>query len=347
MSQANPDFDNHQERRTQLRIRVRIPVSLTLPGRDDPLEARCEDLSWGGALLDIAQCLPIEVETLRIELCFSADERLSADARVLRVLPRLDGHYLLASRFTSLGCDGHARLESTLRTLWATGAADRSGPEELARELEVVASDQDELREMLEQVGRGALSLTVFDAYEVGQSISLTIAGADQGRGLRLRALVRRVRPRSTPGFDWARLYTLTLGLEHPRQSLRGAVSHLLTGSGETIEPRTLESLGPHLLSSSAVTTPRPRRHTDPAGLRSALEVGFPEALNHLLRGWGDAQAFEPLFRDLVLGDGFQLGGWPPEVWEELTLLQDVHDLAYGVPSLRTRVLADDAPANA
>jgi hypothetical protein len=65
------------------------------------------------------------------------------------------------------------------------------------------------------------------------------------------------------------------------------------------------------------------------------LESRFPDALRSLRFVWGDPEAFDLVFQDLTLGDRVEPGGWPKDAWDELGLLQDVHDCAYGLPAAR------------
>ncbi|NEV63950.1 PilZ domain-containing protein [Thiorhodococcus minor] len=345
MIQARAPSIVEEERRTQVRIRVHIPARISLPGEDEAIGVDCEELSWGGLLLNVARCLPDEVETLRIELAWAEDAQVRAEARVLRARPLLDGHYQLATRFVSLTPTSQSRLEQLLSALNATVPAfDKSGPRALVRELEVMANERDELQGMLEQVARGRLTLTLFDAYAVGQSISLSIAGTEHGIGVRLRALVRKVKAVSMSGCDWASLYEVTLGFEHPRESMKGLAQRLLAQGEETSSDPVVPVPDPSETWRDARIWPAlgrsaPTEECADGDLSSALERRFPEVLNFIIPGWGDAQAFEARFRDLALGDRFQLGGWPVEVWEELTLLQHVHDFAYGISPIRTHLL--------
>lgn len=343
MTEAPAPSTVDEERRTQVRIRVHIPARISWAREDEAIGVDCEELSWGGLLLNVARCLPEAVETLRIELAWAEDAHVRADARVLRARPLIDGHYQLATRFISLTPTSQSRLEQLLAMLNATAPApDKSGPVTLVRELEVMANERDELQGMLEQVARGRLTLTLFDAYEVGQSISLTIAGTEQGIGVRLRALVREVKPVVMPGCDWASLYEVTLGFEHPRDSMKELAQRLIAQDDATaFEPGVPGSDASetwHDASAwSTLARSVPTEGRPDGDLRSALERRFPEVLNFIIPGWGDASTFDACFRELALGDQFQLGGWPAEVWEELTLLQDVHDFAYGISPARTR----------
>jgi hypothetical protein len=58
-----------------------------------------------------------------------------------------------------------------------------------------------------------------------------------------------------------------------------------------------------------------------------------------LERAWGDADAFDVTFRELTMGSLAEPGGWPEDAWDELGFLQDVHDLAFGLPKSRRGVL--------
>ena len=46
------------ERRTQARIRVQIPQTVTVSGRTEPFRAVSQDLSWGGVQLTLSEPLP-------------------------------------------------------------------------------------------------------------------------------------------------------------------------------------------------------------------------------------------------------------------------------------------------
>lgn len=62
----------------------------------------------------------------------------------------------------------------------------------------------------------------------------------------------------------------------------------------------------------------------------SVLEVLFPHVVQRLLRCWGNTEAFAVVHHDLVIDDRGGRAGWPEEVWDDLVLLQQVHDKAHG-----------------
>lgn len=345
MSQlAQPQMEPvSEDRRTQSRIEVRIPVKVVLPGREEPVTAINQDISWGGALLLIAEPLPKQPGPLLVRFPWKRDEVITAHTQLLRARPLLDGQYLIAVRFISLSPRSQSRLERLLKMLSAAHEPTEPGKlRGLVRELEVTVSDADELRHTLRQIATGRHTVTVFDAYELNQSISLSITGTQDLPGIRLRARVIDVSTSRAKGFDWAELYTLVLEFEHPRKAVKAFTKMLLDQlPQEHSGPESVDNL-PDWMRRLPVARPTSadiaRRSGGEAAL-CALETDFPEALNRLIAGWGDVEAFEIMFRDLVLGDQGQPGGWPANAWAELKLLQDVHDDAYGMSASRQNVL--------
>ena len=352
-SSGLPSSQTSAERRTQRRVSVEIPASLAVRGLSAPLTAVTKDLSWGGTLLCLFRPLPPGTNTVRIILPWKPEERITALAYVLRVKRLQDGHFLVATRFLSLSPRSHARLERLLEALSATTAPlEHSGPREWVKELEVNVNDLHELRHMMESIASGRYTTTVFEAYTPHQSLCFVLAGTDAWAGIRLRARVTDVKPTTLPGFAGVPLYSVTLQFEHPKEALSNLIHHLL---GQIPEQGDLSSLleWSQMLPSQLAREPSPAKPPKPSPskpspslspldirplrgtLRSALEADFPEALNYLMLGWGDPQAFEMLFRELTMGERFNFGGWPAAAWEELTLLQEVHDRAYGLPQAR------------
>ena len=179
------------ERRTQARIDLKIPVDLTLPGCSEMVRALTRDLSWGGALLQLPDPLPKGVDSLVISLPWRQGKTIRALAKLLRETPLDEGGSLIALRFISLSPSSQSRLERLLQMLQpqddARGATVKQA---LFRELEVAVGDTDELRQILTQILEGHYKVTVFDAYQVGQSIRLSITGTLDLPTIRLRARV-------------------------------------------------------------------------------------------------------------------------------------------------------------
>lgn len=338
------------ERRTQARIDLQISVELAIPGHDKPVRASTRDLSWGGALLYLSEPLPENVETLTLSLPWRTGKTIRALCQMLRERPLSEGGYLVALRFISLSPRGQSRLERLLKMLHPSDTtAGEDGKLALFRELEVTVSDTDELREKLLQILEGRYTVTVFETYQVGQSISLSIRGTFDLPSIRLRARVSDVRKSEVKGFDWAELYTLSLAFEHPSSTIRTFVDLVLNRLSNTEEENSTFSSylegAPDWLKSVATATARSSTSHTRSELaseeetRSCLESEFPEAVERLVAGWGNVKDFEMVFKSLVLGRNDLPGGWSQEAWDELEMLQSVHDRAYGVSEQRSSPL--------
>ncbi|AHF03222.1 pilus biosynthesis protein PilZ [Marichromatium purpuratum 984] len=330
------------ERRTQARISAEIPIKVRLPGRDQPVSALNQDLSWGGARFIVSgksldgQLPTREAGPLTLLLPWTGGGQITAEAELARAQRLADGRYQVAVRFQSLSPRSQARLEKLLNMLCPRDGVD--GPA-LVRELNITMADASDMRHTLKQVVSGEVTLSAFESYAVDQSIRLVIRGDGDLPSLRLRARVREVTIARAADGNWPALYSLRFAIEHPRPMLKKLVELLLEqlpsdwkapASSYAEAPDWLR--GAHLASPSEVVPPS----TDSC---STLEARYPDALNYLALVWGDSEAFDLRFQELIIGEYAEPGGWPEDAWEELGLLQDVHDQAYGVPSVRDNPL--------
>lgn len=330
-----------RDRRTQRRILVRIPIQVQLPGVSRLLEAMNQDISWGGAQF-VARCPLVEMSgPLRLILPWRGGESITIDGEVVRAQRLEDGHCQVAVRFVSVTPRSQARLEKLLAMLDSSAADD--GQTALVSELELKVETAEVMRDILRQIDAGALTLTVTESYQVGQSIRLAIRGSDTLPRLRLRARVEAVEPVPVEGLVVADLQRLRLGFEHPRQALKQLAELLLGQMPEdkahpdrdhSDEPEWLRNVMRARALDEAEAAPKP----DGAGV-CVLEARYPRAMDSLVAAWGDPDLFDVCFRELTIGDRAEPGGWPPDVWDELGLLQDVHDLAHGLPASRSSPL--------
>jgi hypothetical protein len=283
------------EHRTQARVRIQIPISVTVRTLQVSLAATCRDLSWGGMLFTLPQQLPNAARVIRIELPWKRGQTITADAHILRSAPLSEGVSLVAARFSSLSPRSQSRLERLLKLLrTSAAAAECSGPKELVRELALSVNDVNDLRRMLTHLATGWHTVTVFDSYALDQSICLSITGigvlADSIREIHLRARVVEVQEVPIPGFEWAHLYDLALEFEHPRATIKAISDKLLeqirrrhgnasdyldtlpdVSPAESDALRSSASLGWNQTSSASCSQPSQRRRavdsiTDDAG---------------------------------------------------------------------------------
>jgi hypothetical protein len=61
-----------------------------------------------------------------------------------------------------------------------------------------------------------------------------------------------------------------------------------------------------------------------------AIEINYRHVAERLVRCWGNPEAFAVVYHDLVIDKRGNRAGWPAEVWDDLVLLQKIHDQAYG-----------------
>jgi hypothetical protein len=326
-------------RRTQRRIGVNIKIGVFFPGRKEPVDAMSQDLSWGGA--QFVGRLPVSDPRGRIRLLFPwrGEDKVSIDADVVRAQRLASGDYQVAVRFASLSPRNQGRLDKLLTML---DLGDKSGDKAespLVLELEVDVPDATSMREMLQQIAGGSLRITVQEGYQAGQSIRLSLRGAGDLPSVKLRARVSSVEPFDAGGFAAGGLSTLELGFEHPANTIKAFVDLLVAQLPEA-PPQP-----PPVPDAPPVWVPLPLAHPseplwlDAEDTSSVLESQFPDALIGLQRGWGDPEAFDVTFRELTMGSLAEPGGWPKDAWDELGFLQDVHDLAYGLPKSRDGVL--------
>lgn len=365
---TEPNQQSASERRMHARISAEIPIKVQIPGRAEVVTAINQDLSWGGArcILGTQFILPEAVQgaeegVLTLFLPWTGGEQIEVEATIARTHRLDDGRFQVAVRFRSLTPRNQARLEKLLTMLWP-GRSERGVP--LVQELVLHLADPQELRHMLEQTRSGELSVSTFDPYYRDQSIRFVIKGEGHLPSIGLRARVLKVKMVPGAEFGGRELYALRLGFEHPLANIREVVNLLLeqlppppapaarpnpqpSPSSAPASASPFQDRPPAWLRSAqqdqalhpAVTTPPPAPESLDRSPQCALESRHQSALTYLSSVWGDPDAFDAHFQELVMGDYAEPGGWPDDAWSELALLQDVHDLAYGIPSYRNSPL--------
>jgi hypothetical protein len=320
------------ERRTQFRLRAQVPIKLRCYGEAQARTVILVDLSWGGALCQASNALPASNKPLWLLLPWKSGETIQIEAMLLRQRALDDGRHLIAVRFSRLSLLNQARLEKLLGLMQARDPEGKSlNVQALVATLEILIQTLDEWRWALADIAKGLLRINTTTAHAPGQSLGIQFNGVPTRARLRLRARVLASEAMPMRGVETAPLYLLTLEFEHPLAVLRGWAEWLIGQIPVTEIPRSLTD---HPQTPTLPGLGQGRLVLD-QGERSALEIGFPEALDYLVTAWGDISTFELVFRQLVLGDCGDIGTWTPEAWEELQFLQDVHDEAYGVSETR------------
>jgi c-di-GMP-binding flagellar brake protein YcgR len=221
------------DNRTQFRIKISVPIKVLWPQDSKPVDARLEDISWGGASIYVAAAKVDSGDTLRIMVPRPQGGSISIEATVLRSWPHPDGNGLgIATRFSSLSTRDEAKLESILEHL--AQSADDEGQRNFARltqRLDIQFDGEQELRSTLDDISAGGLGITVPDPVRIGQSLQIVISTLDESCCLKLRARVVRqesVKLRSTE------VYRVGLKFEHPSEELKKRTNELISKMAAT-----------------------------------------------------------------------------------------------------------------
>ncbi|BCU08066.1 PilZ domain-containing protein [Allochromatium tepidum] len=325
---TSPTASPVSERRTQARIHAQIPVRLQYSGESRAHTVTLVDLSWGGALCESKTQLPGTDAPVRLLLPWNSGETIQIEAALLRQKALEDGRYLLALRFMRLSLLHQTRLEKLLSLMQAQDSnTEEQEASRLVDTLEIQIQTLDEWRWALGDIAKGLLRINATKLYARGQSLAIQFNGIPSRARLRLRSRV--MDSKSVPMHD---LYLLTLEFEHPLDALRGWAEWLL---GQMPNEADLPAVQEDRSRTEKLPDLGQGRVVPTQDQRSALEKDFPEALDYLITAWGDIKAFDLVFRQLIFGESNVVGTWTPEAWEELQLLQSLHDRAYGISDIR------------
>ena len=215
------------DNRTQLRIRVIVPIRVIWPQETKPVNAVLEDISWGGASIRVDEARLDSGDTLRVILPRPQGGSISIDAKILRTWQNEEGDgFRLATRFFSLSTRDEGKLEDILEHL--AQSADQDGKRNHARltqRLDIQFDDAQELQSTLDDISAGGLGITVPDPLQIGQSLQAVISTLDESCYLKLRARVVRQEPLKLGKMD---VYRVGLKFEHPTEELQRRTAELI-----------------------------------------------------------------------------------------------------------------------
>jgi hypothetical protein len=223
--------------RSQRRLSVGIAVSVILQDSQHAITGDNQDISWGGALFVVRDPVVWKSDKLRLVFPWVNGQSFAADAEVIRREPVDDGRIRVAARFTSLSCADQTRLEHFLHLLSSRG--NRSEPGDttpIVHAVELNLTDVEEMRDTLEQIAHGRLSLAACGSYEVDQSILLAMI-APEGKPfihLRARILAQKVLAGGVHGLQ-RDMVELEVGFEHPQADLEQLAESTLSQAPQGI----------------------------------------------------------------------------------------------------------------
>lgn len=221
------------ENRTQFRIRVSVPIKVLWPQESKPVNAKLEDISWGGASIHVDEAKIDSGDTLQIILPRHQGGSISIEAKILRTWqhPGGNGHGV-ATRFSRLSTRDEAKLEEILEHL--ARSADDEGQRSHARltqRLDIQFDGEQELLSTLDDISAGGLGITVPDPVQIGQSLQIVISALNESCYLKLRARVVRQEPLKTRSMV---VYRVGLKFEHPSEELKRRTSELISKMATT-----------------------------------------------------------------------------------------------------------------
>jgi c-di-GMP-binding flagellar brake protein YcgR len=215
------------DHRTQLRIKIAVPIKVLWPRETRPVDARLEDISWGGAALYVEENKSDSGDTLQVILPRQQGGSISIEAKILRVWPHPDGiGHRLAIRFSKLSTRDEAKLEDILEHL--ARSADEEGQRSHARltqRLDIQFDGEQELLSTLDDISSGGLGITVPDPVQIGQSLQIVIGTLDNSCYLKLRARVVRQEKLRLRAVE---VYRVGLKFEHPTEELKRRTGELI-----------------------------------------------------------------------------------------------------------------------
>jgi c-di-GMP-binding flagellar brake protein YcgR len=215
-----------EEKRRQLRINVTAPIKLIWPGEDIPIDAKLQNISWGGAAITVSEVRMDKGDTLQILLPGTKGTPINIEAKSLRSwkLDQGEGEGI-AVRFSSLATQDEDELEDVLKLL--AQSADAEGLRQHARLTQRldIQFDGDELHATLEDISAGGLGVTVPDPLQIGQSLQAVVSTLDEAFSLKLRARVVR---QDAIEMGSTKLYQAGLKFEHPSEELNQLTRDLL-----------------------------------------------------------------------------------------------------------------------
>ena len=215
------------ESRTQLRINIATSIKVLWPQHSRPVDAKLENISWGGASVQVDEVKTDSGDSLRIILPRPQGGSISIEAKILRSRQHRSGNgYDMALRFSSLSTRDETKLEGILEHL--AQSADDGGQRDSARltqRLDIQFDGVQELRSTLDDISAGGLGITVPDPLQIGQSLQTVISALDTDCALKLRARVVRQEQRR---MGYSKVYKVGLKFEHPTEELQKRTNELI-----------------------------------------------------------------------------------------------------------------------
>lgn len=214
-----------EEKRQQIRIRISAPIHVLPHNTTTPLNAKLENISWGGAAFRVNGSVGEVGDPVHILLPSIQGRRTRVQGKILRKSDDPDGQTCVV-RFTRLRTAEETKLQQFLEFLAEAG--DDNGQRasaRLARRIDIQYDDANELRATLEDISTGGLGITLPEPMDIDQSVLLGLSTTDEQCELLLRARVVR---QQAMHFSELQMFRVGLKFEHPTEDIKERIRDLI-----------------------------------------------------------------------------------------------------------------------
>jgi hypothetical protein len=186
-----------EEQRVHSRIHVSTNIEVCRVGSSERRTATLRDLSKGGARFVVPSSLGTAGDEIELLLPSLSGPDISVTAVIIRATPGPGGD-TIACRFDTVAPDMRQPLLDLIEVLLSTsgGAVMRSA--RVARRMDVGFQSLEELRQVLDDIASGSLTMTVSAPLVLYEELDITVPDTNGDQLLILHARV--VSQRSLPG---------------------------------------------------------------------------------------------------------------------------------------------------
>lgn len=224
-----------EEQRQQIRIRVSAPISVLPLKSTTPLNAKLENISWGGAALRLEQSIGETGDFIIVQLPNFRGRQIKLEAEILRMSNILNEREY-AVRFSKLRTADEEIFQQLLEFLAESGDdAGQRGSARLTQRIDIQYDSFDEFQATLEDISAGGLGITVPESMELNQSLLAAISTTDDQCQILLRARVVR---QQELNFSNIKMFRVGLQFEHSTEDVRDRVNELIRRMA-TMKPNT------------------------------------------------------------------------------------------------------------
>jgi c-di-GMP-binding flagellar brake protein YcgR len=213
-----------EEQRVHARIQVSTSIEVARLGREDRKPATLKDLSKGGARFVVVGGIGQAGEQIDLFLPSLAGPDIAVSAEIIRATPGADGD-TIACRFDEVAPDMRQPLLDLIEVLLSTSSGIHQRHARVARRMDIGFSDLGELRNVLEEISAGGLTMDVGAPLVLYEELDITVPDTN---GDQLLILHARVVSQKVVANGAASVYRVGLEVAALRPETRRCLDSLL-----------------------------------------------------------------------------------------------------------------------